>query len=153
MQYALEDYDSHGYLKAPIWLLLGWGWLARAWVVFIVASASRQDGASILSIVYPSTEGFYLGLAAGLPALAMLWCVHLRRDDRPYLNRIMRYCRPVTIILTLIQIVSLIEHIALRFWQFHWLDALSLLILSWFMLYLFQSKRIRSCFESMNIEN
>ena len=36
VRYSLEQYDKHGFLKAPLWLWLGWLFLAKAWVIFIL---------------------------------------------------------------------------------------------------------------------
>lgn len=152
MKYELDDYDAHGYLKPSIWLILGWIFLARAWVVFIVASASRQEGSTILSIVYPTTQGLYIGLAAGLPAILMPWCVHLRDPKRPWLDKAMQYSPILSIVLALLQIIATFEHISAGFYHFNWLDAISLLILSWFILYVYQSKRTKASFKMTRIQ-
>ncbi|WP_154218762.1 DUF2919 family protein, partial [Vibrio parahaemolyticus] len=41
MRYSFDQYDAHGFLKAPILVWLGWMFLARSWVVFAMAGGSR----------------------------------------------------------------------------------------------------------------
>ncbi|EKO3593173.1 DUF2919 family protein, partial [Vibrio metschnikovii] len=65
MRYPIEHYDRYGYLNASLWLWLGWLFLARAWVVFVVAGVSREHGSTILSFVYPDHDMLYLGLMTG----------------------------------------------------------------------------------------
>ncbi|MGO3799245.1 MAG: DUF2919 family protein, partial [Vibrio casei] len=48
MRYAIEEYDKNGYLKPSVWLYLGWLLLAKAWVVFVIAGASRDVGTRLL---------------------------------------------------------------------------------------------------------
>ncbi len=63
MRYLIDEYDKQGFLKPPVWLWLGWLFLAKAWVVFIVAGASREEGTKLLEIIYPIHSTFYIGLA------------------------------------------------------------------------------------------
>lgn len=67
--YLPSDYDSRGWLKLP---LLFWAVLllqARTWALFVLAGASRGQGEALLGLFYPDRQSFWLGLAAGLPAL------------------------------------------------------------------------------------
>lgn len=69
MNYQPTDYDRHGLLTLPV---LFWGILllqARSWVLFIVAGASREQGAAILNIFYPDSTLFLLSLIPGIPAV------------------------------------------------------------------------------------
>ncbi|KQN54956.1 DUF2919 domain-containing protein [Erwinia sp. Leaf53] len=72
MNYSPDDYDNKGQLRLPLsfWAILLLQ--ARTWVLFVVAGASRQQGASLLELFYPDTHAFWLGLALGLPAAAGL---------------------------------------------------------------------------------
>ncbi|MBS0848889.1 DUF2919 domain-containing protein [Citrobacter sp. JGM124] len=66
--YSYHDFDSRGYLKAPIlfWAILLFQ--ARTWVLLVIAGASRDEGEAILRWFYPDNHYFWLGLLPGIPA-------------------------------------------------------------------------------------
>lgn len=145
MRYPIEQYDAQGYLKAPLWLWLGWFFLARAWVVFVVAGVSRSGGSEILAWVYPNTTTLFLGLASGLPGLILMWLIGLRQPQRPLINRVVCRGRWITLLTAGVQLVQTGYHAYLQHGQFQWADALTLLILLWLGLYLLRSRRVRAC--------
>ena len=106
MRYSFDQYDAHGFLKAPIMLWLGWMFLARSWVVFAMAGVSRDNGSKILSIVYPDSNTLYLGLSMGIPSLLLMWLMGLRHSDRGWVNQITQHGRAMTLILCGIQLVQ-----------------------------------------------
>lgn len=148
MRYALEQYDVHGYLKAPLWLWLGWLFLARAWIVFVVAGVSRDSGTPILSFIYPGHSALYIGLAVGVPGIALMWLISLRHPQRPKINALFRTGRWLTLLTTLAQFLQTGYHVYLQQGAFHWANAFTLLILLWFMLYVCRSRTVRDCFLS-----
>lgn len=67
--YFPSDYDRHGVLKLPF---LFWCVLllqARAWVLFVLAGSSREQGTVLLNMFYPDHDNFWLGLLLGIPAV------------------------------------------------------------------------------------
>ncbi|QKJ88132.1 hypothetical protein PMPD1_3207 [Paramixta manurensis] len=66
--YSPDAYDNKGQLRLPVtfWLVLLVQ--ARTWVLFVMAGASRQQGASLLALFYPDSQAFWLGLGLGVPA-------------------------------------------------------------------------------------
>ncbi|MBW7983533.1 DUF2919 domain-containing protein [Enterobacillus tribolii] len=66
--YSPEDYDVHGVLRLPwtFWLVLIL--LAKTWLLFVAAGASRQQGEELLMLFYPDRGLFWLGMLLGLPA-------------------------------------------------------------------------------------
>lgn len=68
LKYTPDDYDARGQLRLPLsfWAILFLQ--ARTWVLFVMAGASRQQGADLLELFYPDTHTFWLGLALGGPA-------------------------------------------------------------------------------------
>ncbi len=67
--YFPSDYDRHGLLKLPF---LFWCVLllqARAWVLFVIAGSSREQGTALLNMFYPDHDNFWLGLLSGIPAV------------------------------------------------------------------------------------
>lgn len=146
MRYALERYDQHGFLKAPKLIWLGWLFLAKAWIVFVVAGASRDNGTTILTIVYPDHSMFYLGLIMGLPSIILMWLISLRAPERSWLNRIVSMGKPLTLLMVILQFIQTLYHIYLEHGVFNWANASTLLVLLWFGLYLLKSKSVRDCF-------
>ena len=142
VRYGLEQYDHHGFLKAPIWLWLGWLFLAKAWVVFVVAGASRQSGSDILAVVYADHRFLYLGLALGLPSLILMWLINLRKPDRLKLNRFVAMGRTITLFSIAAQWIQTCYQVVLTHGAFHWSNALTLVILSWFAMYVYRSRTV-----------
>lgn len=142
MKYDFEDYDKSGYLKPPIWLILGWVLLARAWLVFVASCASRDAGVKILETLYPATRELYLGMALGLPSIIFLWLVFMRSPERPWIDKIIVWAKGVSLAMAVVQLGLLIVHLKQSFWGFSWLNAITLVCLSWLILYLVRSKRV-----------
>ncbi len=155
MQYAvnynLDDYDKNGFLKPSLWLWLAWLFLAKAWIVFIVASASRTMSSALLEIVYPVPDSLYLGLIAGLPIVLLAWTVSLRTPERKRLNTVLSYGRGMTFFVALAQLGLTFYHLFMTGWQFNWSDALTLLGLVWLLLFLVQSSRVKDTFIAPNL--
>ncbi|WP_241626461.1 DUF2919 family protein [Rosenbergiella epipactidis] len=68
----MEDFDTEGEGEAAPLPFLLWAILlyqARAWILLIMAGASRQQGDTLLRLFVPDPSTLYIGLALGLPAL------------------------------------------------------------------------------------
>lgn len=151
MRYLIDEYDKQGFLKPPVWLWLGWLFLAKAWVVFIVAGASREEGTKLLEIIYPIHSTFYIGLAIGFPALALIWMMGLRNQDRPRVCRFISHARWMTLLLTVMQLGLAGQQVVLLSGKFSWPLATTLVLLLWLLIYISKSRRVRDCFRSPNI--
>jgi len=151
VRYSIEQYDTNGFLKAPVWLWLGWLFLSRAWVVFVMAGASRSNGAQILGIIYPDHSMLYLGLVMGLPSIICMWLIGLRHPDRQWVVSLSRWGREVTLITVLAQFAQTGYHVYLQQGSFQWITALTLLILLWFALYVYKSRSVRDCFQAPSL--
>jgi len=99
--YSYNDYDSQGYLKAPVlfWAILLFQ--ARTWVLLVIAGASREQGAAILNGFYPDRDYFWLGLLPGIPA-ALSFLLSGRRHLWPRLWGKLRVVLIVTQLLLLV---------------------------------------------------
>lgn len=93
--YSYRDFDSQGYLKAPVlfWAILLFQ--ARTWVLLVIAGASREQGEAILSLFYPDSHYFWLGLLPGVPA-ALAFLLSGRRHLWPRIWRGLRIILVVT---------------------------------------------------------
>lgn len=147
VKHSIDRYNADGYLSPPIWLWLGWGWLAKTWVVLVMAGVSRDTGSQLLALFYPQKGHLYIELALGLPSLVYMWLVHLRGPDRQALTHfIQASAKPITIIITLVQFGIGVYTILLHYGQFYWFSGLSLMLLLWFGMYLQQSRAVKVCF-------
>lgn len=147
MLYSIEQYDKNGFLHAPKWLWLGWMLLAKAWVVFVVAGASRDSGATILSYVYPDHDMLYLGLAMGLPSIVLMWLISLRSPERRWVAKIVSWGKPITLMATASQLIQSGYHVYLQAGAFSWTNGMIMLALLWFAIYVCKSKTVRDCFK------
>ena len=89
-EFLPSDYDQHGRLRLPFlfWLVLLLQ--ARTWVLFVAAAASRQQGDALLSLFYPDSDNFWLGLLPGIPAVAA-FLLSGRRQQLPRLWSALRW--------------------------------------------------------------
>ncbi len=145
MRYGFEQYNQHGYLKTPILLWLGWLFLTRAWVVFVVAGASRQEGSNILQWVYPDHQMLYIGLGMGLPIVISMWLIGLRKPEYSLLDKVVKHFRAVTLFVILGQTAHTLYIVKQQYWQFTWTNALTLVLLTWFCIYLVNSRYVLDC--------
>jgi len=143
VRYSLEQYDSQGFLKAPLWLWLGWLFLIRAWVMFVMAGVSREHGSRLLSLIYPDHSLLYVGLAMGVPILSLMWLITLRNSQRGWVNRIVAQGRAMTLLTVIGQAIQTAFHVYLQQGAFHWANALTLVLLLWFGIYLVQSRHVK----------
>ncbi len=146
MRYSIDHYDNEGFLKAPLLIWIGWMLLARAWVVFAMAGVSREHGPDILKIVYPDTNTLYLGLAMGVPSMIIMWLMGLRKPQRRLINWLTQYGRQTTIIVVAAQLAQTLYHVHLQNGKFNWPDGVTILLLLWFLIYLFNGRWARDCF-------
>lgn len=149
MRYAIEQYDKHGFLKAPKLVWLAWLFLAKAWVVFVVAGASRDSGSKILQIVYPDHTMLYLGLAMGIPSILLMWMVSLRSPERSWLNNIVAYGRGITLVTATAQLSQTLYHIYLVHGAFSWANGAVMLLLLWLIIYFVKSRSVKDCFRNV----
>lgn len=148
MLYCLERYDRYGFLKAPLLVWFIWLFLAKAWVVFVVAGVSRDHGSTILTLFYPDHSLFYLGLSMGMPSLVLMWLINLRTPDRSWINGIVSSGRSLTLFMVGLQFIQTLYHVYLEQGSFDWVNAITLIVLLWCFLYLFNSRIVRDCFRS-----
>ncbi|GAD89049.1 hypothetical protein VHA01S_014_00740 [Vibrio halioticoli NBRC 102217] len=150
VRYLIEEYDKNGYLKAPFWLWLCWLFLARGWIVFALAGVTKDRGSDILAMIYPNSSSLYMMMCMGVPSLLLMWVIGLRNPDRHWLNKLIGLGRAVSILLSVSQLALELHYISLQDGQFSWGSALSVVGLSWIIIYLFNSRRVKDCFQSIS---
>lgn len=122
--------------------------MAKAWVVFVVAGASRDSGSKILSIVYPDHSMLYFGLAMGIPSILLMWIVSLRSPERNWLNRIVSWGRSITLVTASAQLAQSLYHVYLTHGAFSWTNGAVMLLLLWFIIYVAKSRSVRDSFHN-----
>lgn len=141
-RFSPDDYDQHGLLRLP---LCFWAVLilqARTWILFVMAGASRQQGAGLLQLFYPDTQRFWYGILLGLPAaLAFLICG--RRQHWPRLWRCWRWVLATSLVAALL--VSLFS-----LWQQEGnqppVDMILIMLDALALGYLLRNQRLKACF-------
>ncbi len=122
--------------------------MAKAWVVFIVAGASRESGSKILNIVYPDHSMLYLGLAMGVPSIMLMWLISLRSSERKWVNWIVKWGKGITLLTVLLQFSQGVYHVYLEQGAFSWANGVTMLVLLWFGLYTYQSRSVKDTFKN-----
>ncbi|WP_375321044.1 DUF2919 domain-containing protein [Aliivibrio logei] len=146
MHYSFDAYDEHGWLKPPIWLWLGWVILIRSVVVFVMAGASREQGTDLLALFYPNHTHLYTSLYLSLPIVFFMWLSSFKKPTRPFMLTLWKQGRWLTIIMVLIDLAMLIESVVVSRGEFQLGSAVIILLLSWFLIFLLRSKRVKICF-------
>ncbi len=114
-------------------------------MVFALAGASRESGNKLLALVYPDHDFLYLGLALGLPSIVWLWLISLRRPERTRLNALVSQGRWVTLLSIAAQWAQTAHQVQLTHGTFHWSNAMTLALLTWFAMYVWRSKTVVDC--------
>ncbi len=140
--FSPDDYDAKGQLRLPLafWAILLLQ--ARTWVLFVMAGASRQQGASLLELFYPDSHAFWLGLGSGIPAALGLLLTGYRQRF-PRLWQAWRWVLMLTLAgMLLLQVFTL--------WQGEQASPLSILFTGFDLLalvWLGLNGRLRACFD------
>ncbi|MGF1685995.1 DUF2919 domain-containing protein [Photobacterium japonica] len=152
MLYPIEAYDKHGLLKpsAMLWLCLWFS--AKAWIVFVMAGASRQHGAQVLEILYPLPENLYLAMGLGLPAVIFMWLAGYRHKNNKVINWVWQRGKSVLLLSYTIDCALQVYQLVLTHGEFSWTRALSLLLTLWLGFYLYRSSRVRNTFADKPLE-
>lgn len=152
MLYPIEAYDKHGLLKpsAMLWLVLAFS--AKAWVIFMMAGASRENGAQILEILYPLRENLYLGMMTGLPALLLMWLSGQRYKNNKLINSVWLHGKLILLAAYMTDCALQVYQLSLTHGAFSWTRAVTLLLTLWLGLYLLRSTRVRNTFADKPLE-
>ncbi|CZF83123.1 DUF2919 domain-containing protein [Grimontia marina] len=143
-----DYYDKHGNAKPNLMFWLTGLFLARSWIVFVVAGVSREQGKDLLSLFYPSHDALYIGLALGLPAVALMLMAGSLHRFPAFFQRVWRFGKYTLLAALSGDLILQVKHLMAQRWEFHWSGALMLLMAIWLVLYLLRSRRIQFLFEA-----
>jgi len=150
--YPIDAYDKYGLLKpsAMLWLTLAFS--AKAWVVFMMAGASREQGARILELLYPLRENLYFAMAIGLPALLLMWLTGQRYKNKKLINRLWQHGKTILLAAYMTDCALQVYQLSLIDGAFSWTQAVNLLLTLWLSAYLARSTRVRNTFADKPLE-
>ncbi|MEJ2764198.1 DUF2919 domain-containing protein [Photobacterium sp. MCCC 1A19761] len=146
MLYPIEAYDKHGLLKPSGMLWLALAYSAKAWLIFLMAGASRAQGAQILEVIYPLRDHLYVGMGMGLPALLLMWLSGQRHKQNQWITAIWQQGKVILLFAYLADGLSQGYQLALSQGAFRWPQAVNLLLTLWLSAYLMRSTRVRNTF-------
>jgi len=150
--YPIDAYDKHGLLKPSMMLWLALAFSAKAWIVFVMAGASREQGSQILTIFYPLRESLYIGMVIGLPALLLMWLSGQRYKNHNVMNFLWQHGKKLLLAAYITDCLLQLYHLSLTHGAFSWTRATTMLLTLWFSLYLLRSTRVRNTFADKPIE-
>lgn len=152
MFYPIDAYDKHGLLKpsAMLWLTLAFS--AKAWVVFVMAGASRDQGAQILEVLYPLRENLYFAMVIGLPALLLMWLTGQRHKNNKLINTLWQHGKTILLAAYVTDCALQVYQLSLIHGAFSWAQAVTLLLTLWLSAYIARSTRVRNTFADKPLE-
>ena len=152
MLYPIDAYDKHGLLKPSAMLWLAQAFSAKAWVIFILAGASREQGAQILEVIYPLRANLYLAMVTGFPALLLMWLSGQRHKNNKLINTLWQHGKLILLAAYMTDCASQLYQLSLSHGAFSWTRAVTLLLTLWLGLYLLRSTRVRNTFADKPLE-
>ncbi|WP_299016023.1 DUF2919 domain-containing protein [uncultured Photobacterium sp.] len=150
--YPIDAYDKHGLLKpsAMLWLTLVFS--AKAWIIFFMAGASREQGAQILEILYPVRDNLYFAMVTGLPALFLMWLTGQRHKNKKLINSLWRRGKTILLVAYMTDCALQVYQLSLLDGAFSWTRSITLLLTLWLSVYLIRSTRVRNTFADQPLE-
>ena len=152
MLYPIDAYDKHGLLKPSAMLWLALAFSAKAWVIFVMAGASREQGAQILEVLYPLRDNLYFGMATGLPALFLMWLTGQRYKNNKLINTLWQQGKTILLAAYMTDCALQVYQLSLLHGAFSWSQAVILLLTLWLSIYLVRSTRVRNTFADKPLE-
>ena len=146
-RYTPDDFDKHGYLKAPISLYLLLLLLLRAYVIWLLSVANFSNTEQLIEFFYPNKQTFIFGLLSGAAALLVLILHSLRRPKAyKFTAQLWRYGQWLLWLAVLTDIGLTLWQLSLTHFRFVPQTALILLALSFAVGYLWRSQRLPDLF-------
>ncbi len=139
-------FDKHGNAKPYFLFWLSCIFLARAWIVFVIAGVSGEQSQKLLSLFYPDSETLYIGFAIGFPAVVFMLLAGNVHCYPVLFEQIWRRGRGILILAFCADLIVQMDHLIIVDWRFHWSRASMLLIALWMVIYCFKSRRIQFLF-------
>ncbi|MGF1680453.1 DUF2919 domain-containing protein [Photobacterium makurazakiensis] len=125
---------------------------AKAWVIFAMAGASRQQGAQVLEILYPLRENLYLAMVLGLPAVILMWLTGQRHKNNKLINIVWHHGKTFLLVSYTADCALQVYQLFLTQGAFSWTRAVSLLLTVWIGIYLCRSSRVKNTFADKPLE-
>ncbi|OAN13919.1 hypothetical protein A3K86_12890 [Photobacterium jeanii] len=152
MRYSLDAFDKHGLLKPSpmLWLVLAFS--AKAWIVFVMAGSSREQGSQLLTLFYPIKETLYVGFVLGLPSILLTWLSGLRHRNNHLINTIWRHGKLLLLVAYISDCLLQTYHLITTQGVFSWSNGVMMVLTIWLTMYLLRSTRVKNTFADKPVE-
>jgi len=153
-KYTPDHFDKHGYLKPPIGFYLLLLLLLRAYIIWIVSLANRNDATVLIKAMYPDKMNFFIGLGVGIASVLVLAIFSQRREKfAPWLPKLWCHGKWLLWLSWLADTVVTLWFVKANHFKFVPEQAAVLLGLFFAALYLFNSSRLDDFFKDWPQEN
>ena len=76
-----NDFDKYDCVKLSKWYFVCLAFMLRGYLIWVFSVSNFRDTASIISIIYPQPQIFYIHLITGIPAIMLLILLTMRRPN------------------------------------------------------------------------
>ncbi len=77
----INDFTKYNCIKLSWWFYLSTVYLLKAYFVWVMSIANRNDSLSFITIIYPEPKLFYVNLFSGLTGIFLFVFISLRRPN------------------------------------------------------------------------
>ncbi|MFT5162881.1 MAG: hypothetical protein ACI9FJ_001461 [Alteromonadaceae bacterium] len=152
-RYTPDDFDQHGYLKAPKGFYIVLLVLLRPYIVWVLSVANRKEPTALIEFLYPLKTDFFMGLATGAGALLVFAFSSLRRKEAygwiPPCWKLSRWLLWVTLLADVVLTLIVVKNAHFYFQYQHAAVFLSLFFSG---LYLFKSHRLQDFLQDWPVD-
>ncbi len=114
--YSVNDFDKYDCLKLSKVAYFVILFVMRAYIVWLISLSNFQDRTSIISIIYPEKQVFYLNLISGMLGLLLLAIVSLRRANAPsWVKTLWPHFRTLLVVALIFDFI--VNVVAFFYWQ------------------------------------
>ena len=140
----LKYYDEAGRVKPAVALYICIAFLCRSLLVLIGSVSVRENGEQLLALFYPDKHYLYISLAIAFPSFITLLLLGFREKiwnvGRCWM---FSYIKPLLIFSVIADFGLHIMLASIKYWQFSWVIAFTLILDSLFFYFLLKDKHIQ----------
>tara|TARA_R110000868_G_scaffold147512_3_gene369029 strand:- start:1159 stop:1728 length:570 start_codon:yes stop_codon:yes gene_type:complete len=137
----LKYYDEAGRVKPAVALYICIAFLSRSLLILVGSVSVRENGEQLLALFYPDKQYLYISLGIAFPSFLALLLLGFREKiwnaDRCWM---FSYIKPLLIFSVLAEFVLHIMLASIKYWQFSWVIAFTLLLDSLIFYFLVKDK-------------
>ncbi|KZN29880.1 DUF2919 domain-containing protein [Pseudoalteromonas luteoviolacea] len=147
-RFGPEYWDKYGVYKTPLGFNLTLIVLLRPFLIWLMSALTWRPDLDIMSLFFPSKDNFFIAIGIGSIALLPALVFSMRRPtSTPRWGDIWGYMRWPLLIAALLDLAWLLMQAANGHYQFSFYLASQIVLVSWVLLYLINSRYL-TCFFS-----